>query len=217
MGRVLVLLQADLSDLYGWFALRPPTDICPFGAKTIASASVNALLCKALPRLSAILAPMHIRFAYVLWQFRAGARKSKKSTTCVVLFLLFGDPYGNRTHAFAVRGRRLSRLTNGPKRITWLLYHIQVQNATPFCKIPKIFFEGPRLAKFLREKRGRGCILPVFLLLLFRRQRRHRLLILLIACHHPQRRKQRVWRHAIGQTEFCRQSIAARGGVRAAR
>ena len=27
---------------------------------------------------------------------------------------MFGDPYGNRTHAFAVRGRRLSRLTKGP-------------------------------------------------------------------------------------------------------
>ena len=25
-----------------------------------------------------------------------------------------GDPYGNRTHIFAVRGRRLSRLTKGP-------------------------------------------------------------------------------------------------------
>ena len=27
---------------------------------------------------------------------------------------LFGDPYGNRTHIFAVRGRRLDRLTKGP-------------------------------------------------------------------------------------------------------
>ena len=27
---------------------------------------------------------------------------------------LLGDPYGNRTHVFAVRGRCLSRLTNGP-------------------------------------------------------------------------------------------------------
>ena len=26
----------------------------------------------------------------------------------------FGDPYGNRTHVFAVKGRCLSRLTNGP-------------------------------------------------------------------------------------------------------
>ncbi len=27
---------------------------------------------------------------------------------------VFGDPYGNRTHVFAVRGRCLNRLTNGP-------------------------------------------------------------------------------------------------------
>ena len=26
----------------------------------------------------------------------------------------FGDPYENRTRVFGVRGRRLSRLTNGP-------------------------------------------------------------------------------------------------------
>ena len=30
-----------------------------------------------------------------------------------VLFL-FGDPYGNRTHVTAVKGRCLNRLTNGP-------------------------------------------------------------------------------------------------------
>ena len=30
--------------------------------------------------------------------------------------IFFGDPYGNRTHVFAVRGRCLSRLTNGPFR-----------------------------------------------------------------------------------------------------
>ena len=28
--------------------------------------------------------------------------------------LLFGDPYGNRTHVTAVKGRCLNRLTNGP-------------------------------------------------------------------------------------------------------
>ena len=27
---------------------------------------------------------------------------------------LFGDPYGNRTHVTAVKGRCLNRLTNGP-------------------------------------------------------------------------------------------------------
>ena len=29
-------------------------------------------------------------------------------------WLLFGDPYGNRTHVTAVKGRCLNRLTNGP-------------------------------------------------------------------------------------------------------
>ena len=28
--------------------------------------------------------------------------------------LSFGDPYGNRTHVTAVKGRCLNRLTNGP-------------------------------------------------------------------------------------------------------
>ena len=37
-----------------------------------------------------------------------------------------GDPYGNRTHVFAVRGRCLSRLTNGPfaPKIRRGLYYI---------------------------------------------------------------------------------------------
>ena len=28
--------------------------------------------------------------------------------------VFFGDPYGNRTHVTAVKGRCLNRLTNGP-------------------------------------------------------------------------------------------------------
>ena len=35
----------------------------------------------------------------------------------------FGDPYGNRTHASALRGPRLSRLTNGPFYCASILYH----------------------------------------------------------------------------------------------
>ena len=38
-------------------------------------------------------------------------------TVCTVSFSVIqnaGDPYGNRTHIFAVRGRRLDRLTKGP-------------------------------------------------------------------------------------------------------
>ena len=30
------------------------------------------------------------------------------------MVLFFGDPYGNRTHVTAVKGRCLNRLTNGP-------------------------------------------------------------------------------------------------------
>src|SRR3954462_4415636 len=33
------------------------------------------------------------------------------------LILLNGDPYGNRTHVTAVKGRCLNRLTNGPNKI----------------------------------------------------------------------------------------------------
>ena len=39
--------------------------------------------------------------------------KSKSELRCSDL-LNVGDPYGNRTHIFAVRGRRLDRLTKGP-------------------------------------------------------------------------------------------------------
>ena len=40
--------------------------------------------------------------------------KSKHLWTEVFGILAVGDPYGNRTHIFAVRGRRLDRLTKGP-------------------------------------------------------------------------------------------------------
>ena len=44
---------------------------------------------------------------------RTGNQKEKpKPNKSVKVFL--GDPYGNRTHVFAVKGRCLSRLTNGP-------------------------------------------------------------------------------------------------------
>ena len=38
--------------------------------------------------------------------------KAKKRPAKASLF--FGDPYGNRTHVTAVKGRCLNRLTNGP-------------------------------------------------------------------------------------------------------
>ena len=54
--------------------------------------------------------------------------------------LAAGDPYGNRTHIFAVRGRRLSRLTKGPCLLTPLLYHNSFQIASPFLNFFQNFF-----------------------------------------------------------------------------
>ena len=44
----------------------------------------------------------------------------------------FGDPYGNRTHDSALRGLRLSRLTNGPCQIRLILYHTVFKKASSF-------------------------------------------------------------------------------------
>ena len=41
---------------------------------------------------------------------RTAKRKIPHRMVCV----FFGDPYGNRTHVTAVKGRCLNRLTNGP-------------------------------------------------------------------------------------------------------
>ena len=38
----------------------------------------------------------------------------KNSLLLTLKAFLFGDPYGNRTHVTAVKGRCLNRLTNGP-------------------------------------------------------------------------------------------------------
>ena len=46
--------------------------------------------------------------------------------------LRFGDPYGNRTHDSALRGLRLSRLTNGPCQIRLILYHTVFKKASSF-------------------------------------------------------------------------------------
>ena len=44
---------------------------------------------------------------------------TKQKCTDVVGAFLLGDPYGNRTHVTAVKGRCLSRLTNGPGSGDW--------------------------------------------------------------------------------------------------
>ena len=40
--------------------------------------------------------------------------KAQKNAACKGKPHFFGDPYGNRTHVTAVKGRCLNRLTNGP-------------------------------------------------------------------------------------------------------
>ena len=45
--------------------------------------------------------------------FVAGLLYQQKNTIQRMVFF-FGDPYGNRTHVTAVKGRCLNRLTNGP-------------------------------------------------------------------------------------------------------
>ena len=48
---------------------------------------------------------------------------TKQKCTDVVGAFLLGDPYGNRTHVTAVKGRCLSRLTNGPGSGGWIRTH----------------------------------------------------------------------------------------------
>ena len=50
---------------------------------------------------------------------RCLVRVTKQKCTDGVGAFLLGDPYGNRTHVTAVKGRCLSRLTNGPGSGDW--------------------------------------------------------------------------------------------------
>ena len=55
-------------------------------------------------------ARLHRSLAFSLFDSRTD--KKIQAHRCVPVF--FGDPYGNRTHVTAVKGRCLNRLTNGP-------------------------------------------------------------------------------------------------------
>ena len=55
----------------------------------------------------------HPSEAVVEPRVRCGPAISTKNTIQRMVFF-FGDPYGNRTHVTAVKGRCLNRLTNGP-------------------------------------------------------------------------------------------------------
>ncbi len=41
-------------------------------------------------------------------------KEKLRNNRTVISELLYYDPYGNRTHDYAVKGRRLNLLTNGP-------------------------------------------------------------------------------------------------------
>ncbi len=69
-------------------------------------------------------------------------RDTKNSSLQNWRLLFFGDPSGNRTHDYAVRGRRLSRLTMGPLYTTYVLYHTILKNASAFFKKIKIFIKN---------------------------------------------------------------------------
>ena len=56
------------------------------------------------------------------WVFARSASSNKNTTQFRVVFL-FGDPYGNRTHVFSVRGWCLNRLTNEPWHIRSIIIH----------------------------------------------------------------------------------------------
>ena len=53
----------------------------------------------------------HVRTGWIRFA-RTGSTKREQTLSCLLSFC--GDPCGNRTHVTAVKGRCLSRLTNGP-------------------------------------------------------------------------------------------------------
>ena len=72
---------------------------------------------------------------------------------------LFGDPSGNRTHDYAVRGRRLSRLTMGPY---WLLAYYNTakrKNQPLFSIFLKNFFEGAEKGEIGLQYAAKACII----------------------------------------------------------
>ena len=80
---------------------------------------------------------------YLHWRcpsgIKAGASDTEHNVWRLARHPAGGDPYGTRTHIFAVRGRRLSRLTKGPCLMTLLLYHNSFQIASLFSKFFSIF------------------------------------------------------------------------------
>ena len=81
-------------------------------------------------------------------------------------FNLFGDPSGNRTHDYAVRGRRLSRLTMGP--IMWLAVYYQTNISSTIrryvdCRLTVYCVTYILYHKHLKKSRGFLKIIGIFL------------------------------------------------------
>ena len=76
----------------------------------------------------------------------------KKDTAFAVSF--FGDPSGNRTHVYAVRGRRLSRLTIGPYSVDFGIISHTAENCKPFSAFfSKKFLSVPFYPLFCPSER----------------------------------------------------------------
>ena len=87
-----------------------------FGENILALRLENASLRESLSDLRAGYANPIVRFAHEM----GSRRVSKKGTGALMCSCsFFGDPYGNRTHVTAVKGRCLNRLTNGPGSGNW--------------------------------------------------------------------------------------------------
>ena len=65
--------------------------------------------------------------------------------------LFSGDPYENRTHDCALRGRRLNRLTNGPYYTVFatdnIIPHFIVKIKCFFKKSKKFFLKNQKIKK----------------------------------------------------------------------
>ena len=91
-------------------------------------------------RLRGVCEPYSENLRFSEWVLARSASPNKNTTQFRVV-LLFGDPYGNRTHVSALRGPCLSLLTNGPWFVAILLYYIFFGLSIAFLNFfKKMFF-----------------------------------------------------------------------------
>ena len=99
--------------------------------------------------------------AAIVWFF------IKQKTSFFRTRFLSGDPSGNRTHDYAVRGRRLSRLTIGPS-ISLTIISQQNRFVNSFFIFFRIFFEFFSKSIFIwRCRTKNGVFYPFFVPLSF--------------------------------------------------